>query len=151
MTISKRKIKNWEIVIQLTLSVTVMFILLYLLFTTKKWYWFPFSQLPVLLLINFGIFDKITVNENSISEKRLFSTKTFSFNDIKEIRLMSTNKKIGFLKESDLQNSHYGIQIYILPYNYLSHIEDADKAIIFDFNKEVWEYLKNQQDTKINA
>lgn len=128
-----------------------MFILLYLLFTTKKWYWFPFSQLPVLLLINFGIFDKITVNENSISEKRLFSTKTFSFNDIKEIRLMSTNKKIGFLKESDLQNSHYGIQIYILPYNHLSHIEDADKAIIFDFNKEVWEYLKNQQDTKINA
>ena len=82
---------------QLTLSVTVMLILLYLLFTTKKWYWFPFFHLPILLIINFGIFDKIILTEESISEKRLFSAKTFLFKDIKEIRLKSSNKNIGFI------------------------------------------------------
>jgi len=138
----KRKIKSWEVVLQLTLSVTVMLILLYLLFSTKKWYWFPFSQLPILLIINFGIFDKIILTEESISEKRLFSTKTFLFKDIKEIRLKSSNKNIGFINESDLENSFYGAQIYILPYENLNHFEDTGKPIIFDFNKDAWDYLK---------
>ena len=151
MTIKKRKIKTWEVALQLALSITVMLILLYLLFTTKKWYWFPFSQLPILLLINFGIFDKIIISENSISEKRLFSTKKFLFNDVKEIRLMSTNKKIGFLKESDLNNSFYGIQIYVSPCSHLNHIEDGNQPIIFDFNKDVWDYLKKQPNIRIEA
>lgn len=142
MTLRKRKIKNWEFALQLALSVTVVLILLYLLFTTKKWYWFPFSQLPIMIIIYFGIFDKIIITEESISEKRLFSTKTFLFKDIKEIRLISSNKHMGFIQESDLNNSFYGAQIYVLPNEHLNHIEDAKRPIIFDFNQEAWNYLK---------
>ena len=145
MIFKKRKIKSWEVVLQLTLSATVMLILLYLLFTTKKWYWFPFSQLPILLIINFGIFDKIIMTEESISEKRLFSTKTLLLKEIKEIRLMSSNKNIGFIDESEMLNSHYTIRIYILPNENLNNFEDTGSPIIFDYNKEAWDYLKTRK------
>lgn len=150
MIFRKRKIKNWEVALQLVLSATMVFILLYLLFTTKKWYWFPFSQLPILLIINFGIFDKIIINKESISEKRLFSTKTLFYKDIKQIGLMSSNKSVGFIKEADLNHSFYGVQIYVTSYENLSpsiYIEDNGKPIIFDFNKEAWEHLKINQNT----
>ena len=151
MIFRKRKIKSWELVLQLTLSATVMFILLYLLLTTKKWYWFPFSQLPVMIIIYFGIFDKIIIAEESISEKRLFSTKTFLLKDVKEIRLMSSNKNIGFVKESDLNQSFYGVQIYVLSYDYIDNSEDTKRPIIFDFNKNAWDYLKSKQNIRIEA